>query len=301
LLRKLCHGLCRRSHRYNDCMTEDWRLVLDQPASGDWNMAVDEAILEHAGRGLVPPTLRLYAWSPPCLSLGYAQPYGDVALDRLHDRGWLVVRRPTGGRAILHTDELTYSVAAPSSNPVLKGSVLESYDRIARALLWAVRSLGLEAEIKPAVGAERGSANPVCFEAPSAHEITVNGKKLIGSAQARRRDGVLQHGSLPLVGVLTRITQVLRYPDESARALAAARLEGRATTVQAELHRRVAWEEASAALIQGFELKLGIRLASAALSPAEVARAARLVREKYACPDWTESMRVCASADLVAA
>jgi lipoate-protein ligase A len=296
-----CNGLRPISDQYNDCMTDVWRLVLDPPANGDWNMAVDEAILEHSGRGLAPPTLRLYAWSPPCLSLGHAQPYADVAPDRLQDRGWQVVRRPTGGRAILHTDELTYSLAAPASNRVLKGSLLESYNRIARALLRAVRSLGLEAGIKPAAGAERGSSNPVCFEAPSAHEITVNGKKLIGSAQARRRDGVLQHGSLPLVGALTRITQVLCYPDESARVAAAARLEGRATTVEAELHRPVTWEEASAAFVKGFELELGIRLASASLSSAEADRAARLVREKYACSDWTESMRVSASADPVAA
>ena len=138
-------------------------------------MAVDEAILEHAGQGLVPPTLRLYAWSPPCLSLGYAQSFDDVDIDRLQQRHWLVVRRPTGGRAILHADELTYSIAAPASHAIVRGSLLESYSRIALALLRAVRSLGLEAEIKSAAGAGRGSPNPVCFEAPSAHEITVGG------------------------------------------------------------------------------------------------------------------------------
>jgi len=282
-------------------MADGWRLVLDQPARGDWNMAVDEAILEHSGRRLSPPTLRLYAWSPPCLSLGYAQLYEDVELDRVRDMEWQVVRRPTGGRAILHADELTYSVTAPSSNLVVKGSLLESYNRIARALLWAVRSLGLDAEIKPAAVAERGSVNPVCFEAPSAHEITVGGKKLIGSAQARRRDGVLQHGSLPLTGALTRITRVLRYPDENARAAAAARLQTRATTVESQLHHLVTWDDAAAAFVKGFEMELGIRFTSAALSVAETDRATRLVSEKYASADWTERMRVCASADLIAA
>jgi lipoate-protein ligase A len=281
-------------------MADLWRLVLDQAGRGDWNMAVDEAILEHAGRGLVPPTLRLYAWSPPCLSLGHAQPYDDVAIDRLRHRDWLVVRRLTGGRAILHADELTYSVAAPASNPVVRGSLLESYNRIARALVWGVRSLGLQAEIKPAAGADRGSLNPVCFEAPSAHEITVDGKKLIGSAQARRRYAVLQHGSLPLTGVLTRITQVLHYSDETERAAAAIRLEGRATTIESELHRSASWDEASAAIITGFERELGIRFESTPLLTAEKDRATQLVHDKYACPDWTERMRVCAPEDLVA-
>jgi lipoate-protein ligase A len=264
-------------------------------------MAVDEAILEHAAQGLVPPTLRLYAWSPPCLSLGYAQPYGDADLNRLRQRAWMVVRRPTGGRAILHTDELTYAVVAPASNPLVRGSLLESYNRIALALLRAVRSLGLDAAVKSGANVDRGSANPVCFEAPSAHEITVGGKKLIGSAQARRRGGVLQHGSLPLMGALARITDVLRYPDESARAAAAARLHGRATTVESELSRAATWEEASAAFVKGFEGELGIRFTSVPLSAAETDRATQLVREKYACPDWTEGMRVCASAALVAA
>ena len=90
-------------------------------------MAIDEAILEAAGHGEVPPTLRLYSWQPACLSLGYAQPFADADQAALERFGWQIVRRPTGGRAILHTDELTYSVSGPQSEPRLAGSVLESY------------------------------------------------------------------------------------------------------------------------------------------------------------------------------
>jgi lipoate-protein ligase A len=85
-------------------VSTDWRLLLTSAAHGAWNMAVDEAILEHVGRGDVLPTFRLYAWDPACLSLGHAQPYADVDARRLQERGWEVVRRPTGGRAILHTN-----------------------------------------------------------------------------------------------------------------------------------------------------------------------------------------------------
>ena len=107
------HAACRR---YNVLMSGVWRLIIDSPAHGAWNMAVDEAILEQTGRGESPPTLRLYDWQPACLSLGYAQPFADVDVDRLKERGWELVRRPTGGRAILHVDELTYSVSAPASD-----------------------------------------------------------------------------------------------------------------------------------------------------------------------------------------
>jgi len=116
-------------------MTDTWRLLITPPARGAWNMAVDQAILEHIGRGESIPTLRLYSWQPPCLSLGYAQPFADVDVARLNERGWDVVRRPTGGRAILHTDELTYSITAPNDEPRVAGSILESYNRLAGAVI----------------------------------------------------------------------------------------------------------------------------------------------------------------------
>lgn len=265
-----------------------WRLLRTPPARGDWNMAVDEAILEHIHRGESRPTLRLYAWAPPCLSLGYAQPFADVDLDRLRARSWEVVRRPTGGRAILHTDELTYSVTAPADDPVTAGSVLESYNRIARALLRALLSLGLPVQVEEHAAAPSGPANPVCFEVPSSYEITVAGRKLIGSAQARRREGVLQHGSLPLGGALERITQALVFPDEQARGLAADRLLGRAVTVETVLGRVVEWETAAQAFASAFSAELGLRFEEAQLSPSESVRAAELVETRYAHPSWTE-------------
>ena len=254
-------------------------------------MAVDEAILEASGGGLVPPTLRLYAWSPPCLSLGYAQPYADVNQAILSQRSWEVVRRPTGGRAILHTDELTYSVAGPQAEPRLAGSVLESYRVLAQALLYALQLLAIPAQAQEKAGtASTGSPNqnPVCFEVPSNYEITVDGKKLIGSAQARRKEGVLQHGSLPLAGDLTRIADALVFAEESARRQAAARLRSRATTVEAVLGHAVTWDAAAQAVRTGFEMELGLRFTPMPLNGSEQRSAQVLVRDKYAHPSWTE-------------
>jgi len=251
-------------------------------------MAVDESILESIGSGASLPTLRLYAWIPACLSLGVAQPFADVDSSRLRARGWDVVRRITGGRAILHTDELTYSVIGPADNPILVGSVLESYNRIARALLLAVQDLNLKVEMKEGKADESGITNPVCFEVPSTYEITVNGKKLIGSAQARRKEGVLQHGSLPLTGDLTRITDALSFADESARADASARLLARAATVESALGIAENWDTAAQAFIHAFESELGIQFEQGELSQKEKTRAEELVREKYGNPIWTE-------------
>jgi len=266
-----------------------WRLILTPPARGDWNMAVDEAMLEAVGRGEVLPTLRLFAWQPPCLSLGYAQPVADADLLRLAERGWGLVRRPTGGRAILHTDELTYSVVAPPDEPRLEGSVLESYRRLSAALLDALQRLKVPAQAKRQSAASPSGERkaPICFEAPSNYEITVQGKKLIGSAQARRREGVLQHGSLPLYGDLTRITQVLRFADEASRERAAQRLLMRATTVEAILAYPLTWDAAAQAFIAAFEHTLALSLKLEELTPNEISHAEELVREKYGNQAWT--------------
>ena len=265
-----------------------WRLLITHPAHGAWNMAVDESILEHIHRGESIPTLRLYAWNPPCLSLGHAQPFSDVDVNRLKQRGWEVVRRVTGGRAILHTDELTYSVIAPANEPRVEGSVLESYNRLAQALLLAVQTLEIPVEMKEGKPTESATPNPVCFEVPSTYEITVNGKKLIGSAQARKKEGVLQHGSLPLTGDLTRICQALIFENEAKREEAAQRLLERATTVESALGVEISWEKAQQAFIHAFEAQLGLSFERGALSESESQRAEDLVKEKYAHPSWTE-------------
>lgn len=267
-----------------------WRLLHTPPSHGAWNMAADESILEHIHHGESLPTLRLYSWNPPCLSLGHAQSFKDVDVTRLHSHGWEVVRRLTGGRAILHTDELTYSVTGSAEEPALTGGVLESYNRLAQALLYAIRELGLPVEIKEhiPVGHASSVTNPVCFEVPSTYEITVQGKKLIGSAQARKKEGVLQHGSLPLTGNLTRIYDALIFKDEETRERAKQRLLERATTVEAVLECRISFEDAGQAFVKGFEARLGIQFERGEMSPSELKRTEELVAEKYAHPSWTE-------------
>lgn len=265
-------------------------------------MAVDEAILKCVGCGDAPPTLRLYAWQPPCISLGYAQPVADVSLAALESRGWDIVRRPTGGQAILHMDELTYSVIGPKGEPRLEGGVLQSYLVIAQALLGAVESLGIQAQasMRPKSNHEPSQAhangegsrekarkNPVCFETPSDYEITVAGRKLIGSAQARRKEGVLQHGSLPLFGDITRIIQVLEFESPAAREEAERRLLARAVTVENVLGVQLTWTHAAQAFKEAFEGKLNLELQEFELTPSEMTYAAELVREKYNHPDWT--------------
>jgi lipoate-protein ligase A len=271
-----------------DFQKSTWRLLITPPAPGAWNMAVDEAILEAVGAGKVRPTLRLYAWVPPCLSLGYAQPLEDVDLTALHERNWDIVRRPTGGRAILHTDELTYSVIGPLNEPRLAGSLLKSYHVLSKALLDALHILGTQAQASPESALPPGTPNqgPVCFEVPSNYEITVDGKKLVGSAQARRKEGVLQHGSLPLEGDLGRITQVLMFSDEQSRQAAAEHIWQRATTIERALGHRVEWQIAAQAFVEAFRRTLNLDILPDELTQGETLAAEKLVKEKYSQQAW---------------
>jgi lipoate-protein ligase A len=269
-------------------VSPSWRLVLSPPAAGAENMAIDEAILECVASHRCPPTLRLYAWVPACLSLGYAQPVAQVDTDRLDRRGWHLVRRPTGGRAILHTDELTYSLSAPADDPHVAGGVLGSYRHLSAGLTRALGLLGLQVEVQPQEKLDEAARlNPVCFEVPSAYELTVDGRKLVGSAQTRRMGGVLQHGSVPLEGDIARITDALHYATEEERALAAEQVRGRAATVGQLLGRTVTWREAAQAMADGFSEALGLHLVQGELTDEEATCSRVHQAERYANADWT--------------
>jgi lipoate-protein ligase A len=272
--------------------------LITPPADGAWNMAVDEAIAAHAGRGEASPTLRFYQWQPACVSLGRHQPLADIDLDRCASLGYDVVRRPTGGRAILHTDELTYSVAGSQDNPVLAGAVLDSYLRLSQGLLAGLAWLGLHVAKAPPAHRSGADAGPVCFEVPSAYEIVVPSRrssgaahrdpqKLVGSAQSRRQGWVLQHGSLPLVGDVTRLVDVIAFANDADRAAQRQALAERATTVEAALGQPVTFEQAAAALAAGFAEALAVRLEQGELTASELAAAADLRQAVYGNAAWT--------------
>lgn len=262
-----------------------WRLIYDSPAPGAVNMAADEAILAAVSLGEQPPTLRLYGWIPPCLSLGYGQRARDVDRARLAALGWDIVRRPTGGSAILHTDELTYSVALPIDHNLARGGIIESYRRLSEGLQAALIQLGAQPRAERAESPVQPGV--VCFETPSHYEITVDGRKLIGSAQVRRKHGLLQHGTLPLTGDISCICDVLAYPDDADRTAAKAAVRARAITLSESLGREIGWQTAAEAVAQGFAAAFDIAFTTESLSPSESAHAEQLAREVYASDEWT--------------
>jgi lipoate-protein ligase A len=265
-----------------------WRLLRHGAATGATNMAADEAIARAVAERMVPPTLRFYAWEPPCVSLGRHQPVAAVNAARCRQLGYDIVRRPTGGRAILHTDELTYSIAARQDDPLMGGLVMDVYLRLAAGLVDGLQRLGVDAMAAPGTSRAGPDVSAACFEVPSAYEIVAGGQKLLGSAQSRRAGYVLQHGSLPLRGDLARLIDclVLSSPEERERLQNS--LTQHATTLERAAGRSVGFEEASKALAAGFEDALGIVFFEDDLTEAEQTWALELARDKYGHADWTE-------------
>lgn len=181
-----------------------WRLLFTPPVSGAENMALDEALMSRA-RETGEWVLRVYSWATPTISLGRNQTArGHYHLERIRVDGLHVVRRPTGGRAILHHREVTYSVTAPVTTA---GDLRVSYQRINRLLVAALDSLGVSAT--PAAASRRAAAPGItpCFDEPAAGELTVGGRKLAGSAQWRHEDALLQHGSILVEDDQTRLAE----------------------------------------------------------------------------------------------
>ena len=179
-------------------MDSKWRLIDSGPCEAFYNMALDEAIATEVRRGTAPLTLRLYGWDRASVTLGCFQKVSDINIEFCRSRNIPVVRRPTGGRAILHGDEMTYSFSAKTDRGPFSHGLLDSYRRISAAFSMAFKKIGITAEAKNT--REKGrvlSRSPLCFQSSSYGELMVENMKLVGSAQKRWHNGLLQQGSIP--------------------------------------------------------------------------------------------------------
>jgi len=178
-------------------LSDIWRLVLDSKRSGKENMLIDSQNLSRAIENRkFTPVLRFYDWIRPTISLGYGQKRSDIDYAKCERDGIDVVIRPTGGRAVFHVNEITYSIVIPAANSISELSILESYRLISNAFVRGFRELGLEAEIsRGEIGMYKSAS---CFSSTSRYEVVFQGKKLIGSAQRRKKGALLQQGSIPL-------------------------------------------------------------------------------------------------------
>ncbi|HUM16530.1 MAG TPA: biotin/lipoate A/B protein ligase family protein [Candidatus Nitrosotalea sp.] len=267
-------------------MTTPFRLLVTEPLDGAFNMALDEALLLGRLAGTAPPTVRFFAWRPATISLGYGQP-----LDRRIDTeaaaalGVGLVRRPTGGSAILHEGpdlELTYSVVAAADDFDGAADLLETYRWIGSALAAGINRVGAPVEMVPVQPSDPTAMPTFCFARTGSYELEIGGLKVVGSAQRRQGAGFLQHGAVMLGAAPDRLRRV--FPSERDP------LAGM-TTLEAVLRRRPSFEETMTALAAGFREVHGLELSAGGLAAEELERALALVRDKYATDRWTRTGR----------
>ncbi|MFL5661410.1 MAG: biotin/lipoate A/B protein ligase family protein [Ktedonobacteraceae bacterium] len=264
-------------------MPEQYRFIQTEPLDAALNMAIDESMHLHHLEGAIPPTLRVFRWEQPSISLGRFQSIErEIDTERCQQLGVALVRRPTGGRAVYHRDEFTYSIVIGKRYGVPSG-VVAAYAYLAQGLLAALQALGVSAVLSDEHVSKHPSA--ACFASSTQADLTSNGFKLVGSAQVWKDDALLQQGSLPLADRSAEFFSMLRYPSGDARA-EALQLYREKTTPLHSFVSTATWEQAANAFRHGFSSALQAEFVPGALTQSELSLAQQLVVEKYSKLEW---------------
>lgn len=246
-----------------------FRLLLSGLADAHTNMSIDESVMIHVGQNMSPPTLRLYGWSPPAVSIGYFQGLSEeIDLNMCKEMGVDYVRRITGGGAVFHESELTYSLAISQVNTIIPQNILESYRVICGGIIQGLKEFDIKAEFIPL------------------NDIIVNKKKISGSAQTRRNRTLLQHGTLLIDTDLDKMFSILKVPPEKLKDKLISDVKERVTSLQDVLQREIKFEEVCSKMASGFADSLNIELEMGKLSETEISLASEIKRDRYRNSDW---------------
>lgn len=271
---------------------EIWGFIDSGESSPSFNMALDEALLDWHSEGKIPPIIRFYGWNPPTLSIGYFQRVErEIDLDMVKELGLGFVRRPTGGRGVLHEHELTYSVIVSEEHPEMPKTVTEAYRVISEGILKGFHQLGMEAYFAvPQTNEERDSLkNPrsaVCFDAPSWYELVVEGRKVAGSAQTRQKGVILQHGSILLDLDEDRLFSLFKFSNDRVKERMQSAFKNKAVAINDIRSTPVSIDEAKRAFKLGFEEGLNIELTPYELSAVQLKYVNQLAKERYESDEW---------------
>lgn len=269
-----------------------WYFINSGPCSPSYNMALDEALLDWHSEGLIPPVIRFYEWNPATLSIGYFQTVEkEIDIEAVKRLGLGFVRRPTGGRGVLHEHELTYSVIVTESYPSMPATVTEAYRVISEGLLLGFQNLGLNAYFSvPNTDEQKENLkNPksaVCFDAPSWYELVVEGKKVAGSAQTRQKGVILQHGAILLDLDEDKLIQTFKFASEEIREKVRKGLSQKAVSINKIISKPVTMEECKTAFKKGFADALEIELVEYNLTQEQKNYVKQLEVTRYANDKW---------------
>ncbi|MFW5984764.1 MAG: lipoate--protein ligase family protein [Halanaerobiaceae bacterium] len=268
-----------------------WRLLNTGKKDAYYNMALDEAVMQTHREGIVPPTVRFYEWSPPGLSFGYFQRISrKIDKEKCRQKNIDPVRRLTGGRTILHDDELTYSIVLREDTEFLPESIVNSYKLISRGIVRALGSLGVEAEMMEVKEGQKspGGFSAACFDAPSRCEVVVEGKKLVGSAQTRREGVILQHGSIPFRIDIDLLYDLFSYSDPETRERIKEKFSRKAIDINSVAKKEIDICALQEALAREWENEFAITLEPGELHPREQELIVKLKETRYQTEEWNE-------------
>ncbi len=273
-------------------MKETWNFINSGKCSPAYNMALDEALLEWHSEGKIKPTIRFYGWNPATLSIGYFQKVDkEINLNAVNQYELGFVRRPTGGRGVLHEDELTYSVIVTEDHPMMPKGVTESYRVISEGVLEGFKQLDLDAyfavpKTKEETETLKRPRSAVCFDAPSWYELVVEGRKVAGSAQTRQKNVILQHGSIILDIDENKLFDLFKFPNERVRERLLKGFSQKAVAINEISKSTVTIEGAELAFKKGFEVGLNVNLQPYTLTDEEIAYVQEIVEKRYANDEW---------------
>lgn len=275
-------------------MKETWYFINSGKCSPAYNMALDEALLDWHSKGEIPPTIRFYGWDPATLSIGYFQKVDkEINLEAVEKYQLGFVRRPTGGRGVLHEHELTYSVVVSEDHPQMPTGVTEAYRVISEGILEGFKGLGLDAYFAiPKTKEERENLkrprSAVCFDAPSWYELVVEGRKVAGSAQTRQKGVILQHGSIILDLDKEKLFELFKFSNERVKERLLQGFEKKAVAINdlVNAESRITIDQAIVAFKEGFAKGLNIELKPYTLTKEQESMVNAIVENRYLNKDW---------------
>ena len=265
-------------------MTKIWRFIDAGPCNATYNMALDEAIAALVRKKDMPPALRLYGWVTPSVSIGCFQKISDVDISYCTEKNIPVVRRPTGGRAIFHTQEITYSFSVKTKTGLFSKGLFDSYKKISTALGLALSKTGFRPELKipgetaRSLPSDLPLKSPLCFQSISYGEVSVNNNKIIGSAQKRWSDGLLQQGSIPFTVDKDGTSRIFRIRSDNSIMVSSKGLN--------DIVPGLGIGTIKNAIRISFEETFGVKLIISSPSHEEIALAEELEYRKYMSREW---------------
>jgi len=261
----------------------NWELIIDrEPGDGSWNMAVDEFLFQSLDTEISHTVLRFYSWKKPTVSIGYSQKAADIVdVEFCKLKGIDIVRRITGGKLVLHHEEVTYSLVS-TDNETFPPTVGNSYKQVSEALMVGLKEMGLNPNLADMPPEEYVRDHRLCFSYPARNEVEVSGKKIIGSAQKRMGSKFIQHGLIPLKENENLLKFVTLYKEEE---------EIQMISLSQALGKDVDFNWTVPVLCAGISEYFGIHLITRALTQEEEGAICQIQKERYANPVWTFGAR----------